>query len=128
VLITGADDHHLHISKTYWVLKKLWHNARPGCVARRVQTTDPGLKGYDPHEVQTVAFDSGDHLTVLFVNPTGSQKRLTVRGLRGLQADIYLTTATSDMAHQRPVPVRQGTAPLVLPARSIAVLVTSGGA
>lgn len=127
VLITGADDNHLHISKTYRVLQKLWHAAPPGSVVKHVQTTDPEIKGFDPYSVQTVAFDHPSHMTVLLVNPGGHTKKLTLQGLSGEKAGVYLTDASRDMAAQGTGTIARGITPIVLAPRSIVVVVTNRG-
>lgn len=126
-LLTGTDDNHLHISKTYRILQRLWHSAPPGGVVKLVQTSDPEIKGFDPFKVQTVAFDYHNHMTVLFVNPGDQKKLLTVKGLHGQGATAYLSTANDDMVKQSVSPLLHGTITVTLPPRSIIVLATRSG-
>ena len=123
-LLTGTDDNHLYISKTYRILQRLWHSAPSGGVVKFVRTSDPEIKGFDPNKVQTVAFSYRSHTTVLFVNPSAQTKLLTVKGLNGKQATAYLSTANLDMALQKAPALQHGVTTATLPPRSIIVLVT----
>ncbi len=124
VLLTGANDNRLHISKSYYLLKKLWHSAPAGSIVKRVQTNDPDIRGFDPANVQTVAFDYHGQMTVLLVNPTSQAKSLTLQGLKGGQATTFLTDQTHDMASQGSKALVQGTTKVVLPSRSVALIIT----
>lgn len=125
VLLTGVDDKHLHISKSYYLLRKLWHSAPAGSVVRRVQTNDPAIKGFDPYNVQTVAFDYHGQMTVMLVNTTAQPKSLTLKGLSGTKATAFLTDETRDMASQGSKAVVQGATGVSLPPRSIVLVATA---
>jgi O-glycosyl hydrolase len=123
VLLTGSDDAHLHVSKTFFVLQKLWHSARVGSVVHRVESNDADISGFDAHRVQAVAFQSDKHQTLLLVNPTTSAKALQVRGLTGASATPFLTDRTRDMKARPKSGVSSGKASWTLPPRSIEVVV-----
>lgn len=124
VLLTGKDDKHLHISKTYYVLQKLWHSAPSGSIVHRVQSNDPDIKGFDPDEVQAVAFVHPRRTTLLLINPTPSAKTLHIKGLSGTKASLFLTTETLDMKDQGARAVKAGATLIQLPPRCIALLTT----
>lgn len=123
VLLTGEDDKRLHISKTYYVLQKLWHSAPAGSVVHRVGTDDPELSGYAPEAVQAVAFATGNRTTVLLINPTAQSKTLTLGGLSARTAEIYRTDAAVDMKMVQRTAVAQKKIMLPLPSRSISIIV-----
>ena len=123
VLITGADDAHLHLSKTYSFLSCLWKNAPAGSVIHRVQSSDAELSGYGAGKVQCVAFETPKSQTVLLVNPTGAAKAIELRGLKGRAATPYLTDQTRDMAPQSALAIDKGATNWTLPPRSVCVLV-----
>lgn len=122
VLITGRDDGQLHLSKTYFVLQKLWHSARGGSVVHRVRSSDSQLSGFDAHRVQVVAFQSGKRQTLLLVNPTTSSKPVEVRGLSGTLAKRFVTDKSRDMKAQAALAVAAGKAKWTLAPRSIEVV------
>ncbi len=122
VLLTGRDDTRLHVSKTYFVLQKLWHSAPGGSVVHRVQSNDPQLSGFDPHRVQVVAFQCAARQTLLLVNPTLSAKPVEVRGLIGTLATRFVTDQTRDMKGQAALAVGAGKAKWTLAPRSIEVV------
>ncbi len=124
VLISGRDDDKLHVSKTYDVLKKLWHSAPAGSKVFRVASSDTEIKGYDALAVQTVAFVDENRTTLLVTNPTGATKTLHVRGLKGTVAMPFLTDATRDMKAQETLAIKNGGASLVLAPRAILILTT----
>lgn len=123
VLLTGADDEHLHITKTYYFLRKLWHSAPAGSVVHRVRTDDANIRGYDADKVQTVAFEGGGRLTVMLVNPTGRRRTVMLRGLEKGAALVYVTDAARDMALAARLPVREGALSVDLPPRSVVLAV-----
>jgi len=110
-------------SKRYWALKQLWTTVRPGWYVTPMTTTDPNLQvgagNQDPctARVDLVAFTSPDHATVavLMTNTTASQKVLAISGLPGTSVVAYRTDAGDDMAQQGAVPIKSGTANIVLP-------------
>jgi O-glycosyl hydrolase len=122
VLLTGIDDNALHISKTYYVLKKLWHSAPAGSVVHQIKSNDEEIKGYDPLEVQTVAFEYKNRTTVLVINPTDESKSLNISGLSGRTATPFLTDATQDMKAQATIKLVNTTAETILPKQSIMIL------
>ena len=124
VLLTGKDDRHLHISKTYYVLKKLWHSAPAGSVVHRVRTDDPEISGYDPDRVQAVAFVTGARTTILLTNPTAQVKTFSVNGLTGRKATIFRTDETSDMKNVGSPAVTAGRIPLKLPPYTISLVIS----
>lgn len=118
VLITGKDDNKLHISKTYYFLKQLWHLVPAGSVVHQVNTNDPEINGYDPLRVQTVAFESPGHMTLMVVNPTPAVKTVRLTNPEGVKLQHFLTAEGRDMAPQ----VVSGSQ-VQLPPRSISLLV-----
>ena len=123
VLLTGSDDAHLYLSKTYYFLQCLWKNAPAGSIVHRVESSDAELSGFDADKVQCVAFENGKRQTILLVNPTDAAKAVQLRGLKGRTATPYLTDKTRDMAPQSALAVRKSTANWTAPPRSICVLV-----
>ena len=124
VLIAGADDNNLHISKTYKFLQCLWKNAPAGSIVHRVESSDAELSGFNDERVQCVAFENGARQTVLLVNPTDKVKPINLRGLTAATATPYLTDQTRDMTKQAPIAVVNGVARWSLPARCVCVLVS----
>ncbi len=124
VLITGRDDAHLHISKTYKFLQCLWKNAPAGSVVHRIESSDAQLSGFDADKVQCVAFENGARQTVLLVNPTDKAKAIQLRGLTAATFKPYLTDETRDMAAQPPITVGDGAANWSLPPRCVCVVTT----
>lgn len=122
VLLTGSDDKHLHISKTFWMLRRLWASAPAGSVVHRMSSSAPQLSGFDAQKVQCVAFQSGARQTLLLVNPTTKSKALELRGLTGRTATPFLTDQTRDMAAQTGLVVSGGSTKWTLPPRSVAVV------
>jgi hypothetical protein len=110
-------------SKRYWALKQLWTTVRPGWKVTPMTTTDPNLQvgagNQDPctARVDLVAFTSPDRSTVavLMTNTTTVNKILAVSGLPGTSVVAYRSDAYEDMAAQVAVPVKSGTANIVLP-------------
>lgn len=123
VLITGKDDAHLHISKTYNFLRCLWKNASAGSIVHRVDSSDAQLSGFNAEKVQCVAFEDGKRQTILLVNPTDKAKVITLCGLHAATATPYLTDQTRDMARQTPISVVNGAASWTLPPRCVCILV-----
>lgn len=123
VLLTGKDDKTLHISKTYYVLQRLWHSAPSGSVVHRVQSDDDEIRGYASGTVQTVAFEYGDTTTVLVVNPTNQKKSLHLQGLKGKTATPYLTNNVLDMKAQPQLTFRSGSVETSSGPHSILVIV-----
>lgn len=122
VLVTGRDDARLHISKTYFVLQRLWHSAPGGSVVHRVRSNDSLLSGFDAQRVQVVAFQTGKRQTLLLVNPTASSKPVEVRGLSGTLARRFVTDIARDMKAQAALAVASGKAKWTLSPRSIEVV------
>ncbi|HZS61028.1 MAG TPA: hypothetical protein VFA43_17265 [Gemmatimonadaceae bacterium] len=110
-------------SKRYWALKQLWTTVRPGWYVTPMTTTDPdlqiGIGNQDPCSVRVdlLAFTSPDHSTVavLMTNTTTSNKVIAVGGLPGTSVIAYRSDASNDMAAQAAVPIKSGTANIVLP-------------
>jgi O-glycosyl hydrolase len=110
-------------SKRYWALKQLWTTVRPGWYVTPMTTTDPNLQvgvgSQDPctARVDLVAFTSPDHGTVavLMTNTTTANKVLAISGLPGTSVIAYRTDAGDDMTQQGAVPIKSGTANIVLP-------------
>ncbi len=123
VLLTCADDAHLHISKTFRFLQCLWKNAPAGSVVHRVESSDAQLSGFDAQKVQCVAFENGARQTILLVNPTDKAKVIELRGLHAATATPYLTDQTRDMEMQSPIAAKNGAASWSLPVRCVCVLV-----
>ncbi len=123
VLITGADDDALHISKTFFFLKFLWQNAPAGSTVHRIESSDKELSGFDAEKVQCVAFENGRRQTILLVNPTDTVKKIELRGLKGVVATPYLTDKTRDMARQTPLAIADGVTNGTLPPRSVCVVI-----
>lgn len=117
VLVTGEDDNDLHISKTYYFFKTLWHLAPAGSVVHRVTSNDEQISGYHWDEVQTVAFRTGKRTTLMVVNPTPHAKQTQVAGVEPSRMRHYLTTDGMDMALQHP----SGSS-IKLPAHSVSLL------
>jgi hypothetical protein len=118
VLITGEDDNHLHISKTYNFLKALWHLAPAGSVVYQVTSNDAQIRGYDAVAVQTVAFKTGERMTLMVVNPSRRPKKLRVEGASTRSIRHYLTADNQDMALQA-----VSDSEIRLPGRSVSLLV-----
>lgn len=125
VLLTGLDDNNLHISKTYYFLKKLWHSAPAGSEVHRVQTTDSEIRGYDPQMVQTVAFQRDARLTVMVVNPGVYRRELTLGGLGKGRVECFRTDENHDMAVVNASGVTGGKMALSLPSRSVTLAVVT---
>ena len=123
VLLSGSDDAHLHISKTYLFLQCLWKNAPAGSVVHRVDSSDAELSGFNADKVQCVAFENGKTQTILLVNPTNKTKTVQLRGLKGTAATLYLTNQTRDMAPQKPLAIAGGAANWTLSPRCVCVVV-----
>ena len=123
VLLTGADDANLHVSKTFYFLSCLWKNAPAGSIVHRVKSDDAELSGDSAEKVQCVAFENAKNQTVLLVNPTPLAKAVELRGLKGGAATPYLTDKTRDMAPQKSLAIGEGAAHWTLPPRSVCVLV-----
>ena len=123
VLITGQDDAHLHVSKTFYFLSCLWKNAPAGSAVHRIVSDDAELSGNDADKVQCVAFENAKSQAILLVNPTELAKAIQLRGLKGGAATPYLTDIGRDMAPQTALTIANGTAGWTLPARSVCVLV-----
>jgi len=124
VLISGVDDNRLNVSKTYFVLQKLWQSAPAGSVVHRVRSSDSQIRGYDPLEVQSVAFDFKGRSTLLVINPTNFPKSLQISGLKGKVAMPFLTDATSDMKKQKTMVIRAGSVRLQMAKQAILILVS----
>ncbi len=124
VLISGRDDKRLNLSKTYFVLRRLWQNAPAGSVVHRVRSNDTQISGYTPFEVQTVAFEFEGRSILLMINPTNAPKSLQIAGLKGKIAAPFLTDAKSNAKAQKELVVRAGKVSLVLPRSSILIVTT----
>lgn len=123
VLISGVDDKKLTVSKTYYVLQKLWHSAPAGSIVHRVSSSDSQIRGYDPFEVQCVAFQFEKRSTLLIINATSLQKTLQISGFRGKTATPFLTDGKNDMKPQKRIRVRGNAVSWKMPKRSILILV-----
>lgn len=122
VLLTGRDDNALHISKTYYVLQKLWHSAPAGSVVHRISSDDAQVSGFANDKVQAVAFSNPRGQTLLLINPTKSAKNLQISGLHEKSATPFLTDETRDMKALAPVKIQNGEIDFSLGAHSIAVV------
>ena len=123
VLLTGSDDAHLNISKTFTFLSCLWKNAPAGSVVHRVASNDAELSGDDAEKVQCVAFENPKNQTLLLVNPTSNVKEVQLRGLKGRAATPYLTDKARDVAPQNALAIKGGAANWNLPPRCVCVMV-----
>jgi O-glycosyl hydrolase len=124
VLLTGSDDSKLHISKTYYVLQKLWHSAPAGSVVQQVQSNDPEISGFHANKVQTVAFATKKGQTLLLVNPNSGTKTVNLQGLTGRKATRFMTDAARDMAAQPALSIANGEVSFSMPGRAIMILET----
>ena len=124
VLITGPDDAHLHVSKTYTFLQCLWKNAPDGSIVHRIDSSDVELSEFNAEKVQCVAFENGARQTVLLINPTDKIKPIEIHGLHAATATPYLTDKTRDMTRQTPLAAKNGAASWNLPARCVCVMTT----
>lgn len=122
VLLTGQNDAQLHVSKTYFVLQRLWHLVPVGSVVHRVASNDAQMSGFSPQKVQAVAWKTREGQTLLLVNPTTKAKSLRVRGLTGRTARPFLTDKSRDMKPQPAAAINAGEAKWSLPPRSIEVV------
>lgn len=131
-------------SKAYFAFQSLWTRVRGGWKVKRTSSTDPDLRadnralidGQEPNgsmmslPIDVISFEGphADRTVVLLANWTGRAKAVTtLAGLRGVAADVFVTSATLDGARTDTRPVRGGTlrgGPLTLPAGSITVVVS----
>ncbi|MBB6734463.1 sugar-binding protein [Cohnella zeiphila] len=118
-------------SKAFNVLSKIFNNAPVGSKVRRI-TADAasGLTTDNSVWMDGVAFVNGDTTSALLVNPTDQAKTVKVNGLTGVSANVYQDTADipvgQDMKLSAVRNIFGGTAAdIVLPAKSVSVIVTS---
>ncbi|MBM7563660.1 sugar-binding protein [Paenibacillus sacheonensis] len=130
VLLDG-DGYTVTKSKAFYVLGKLFNNVPVGSTVRRV-SADPasGLTTTDAVWMDAVAFVNGSQTTALLVNPTNAAKTVNVNGLTGSTANVYQLTGDvvkgQDMQLAASRNIQGGKASaVVLPARSVSVIVTS---
>ena len=112
-------------TKNFYIFKKLFNSARPGCVVRRLVTTDPDLRARNDFYMDMVAFEDKEKMTVLLVNHTDTDREMEVKGLKGRRVSVFQTTASEDMAQKATKELAAGTATVFLPAKSVSILVTS---
>jgi hypothetical protein len=130
--------------KSYFIFHKLWHTVRPGWQVKQVVDRDPDLRSDNatliregsgdqwsaPVDVLALEQPQGQATCVLVANWKSAEKRVSLAGLQGQVADIFLTTVDLDMAQQPERRVVDGVlqgGELVLPAHSIAIVVTRSG-
>jgi hypothetical protein len=127
-------------TKTGHFIKKLFSSVRPGWVVKRVTDDDSDLRSDNNDrmsqatpwlEVDLYAFENsgGTQSVMVLVNPTSNNKTMNVNGLKGGTASVHRLSSTEDMASVGSISVTGGgISNLSLPARSITLLSTSGGA
>lgn len=120
-------------SPAYYLLKKIWTNARPPCVVRRVTSTDPDFKGasFDNFWQDFSCFVSNGRMVLVVVNINESSKTLDICGMEGDNATVYRYTRAdadrknTDMTLAQTHPVTGGTiTDITFPPQSISVLVS----
>jgi len=120
-------------TKPYYVLDKLWDTVDPGWTVHQMSTGDSRLEdtitGDEATPIDMLAFENpnGTASAVLLTNPTNSAITLEVEGLKGMNVEVFRTTATEDMKSQGADSTQNGAYAVNLPARSIVFLSTTGG-
>ncbi|MFH1367491.1 MAG: hypothetical protein ABII64_00045 [Elusimicrobiota bacterium] len=111
-------------TKLFYIFQKLFNNASPGCAVRHLTTDDPDLRANDAFYIDMVAFDSGKSMVVLLANYTTKDKKMLLKGLKGKKINEYQTTETEDMADRGVKDIINGSAEIILPQKSVVILVT----
>lgn len=110
--------------KAYYILSKVWKSAPPGSIVKRMSTDCPYFYANDSIELNMMALENSDGMTVILVNPLKKETTLTIDGLAGNSARVFRTSETEDMAGIGEGGILEGKYRVVLPAGSIVVVVT----
>lgn len=126
VFLTGADNA-LKKKMLYHVFSKLWKNVTPDDGYRVIEliSNDKDIKTSNGAALEMIGFEGKTNTVVLVVNPTSKDKpNFKIAGIaKGAVADVFTSTATTDMLANGTVENVQGESLFVLKANSINILI-----
>jgi len=113
--------------KLYHVFAKLWKNVVPNEGYRVIEliSNDKDIKTANNHALEMIGFEGKTNTVVLVVNPTSKEKpNFKISGIaKGKVANVYTSTATTDMVENGTVENINGECPVKLKANSINILI-----